>query len=71
MKTSAHVHHKSVKEIKRKGVDNNYSIKYVASPKKAYLVNPVEGEINYEKAKKNYNKFYDEVSKQKVVKYGM
>lgn len=58
MKRAAHIHHKSVVDIKKNNITNNYSIKYVASPEKSYLVNPIEGEIDYSKAKKDYFKFY-------------
>ena len=71
MKTAAHVHHKSVKEVRKNNITNNYSIKYGISPVKSYLVNPKEGEIDYEKARKNYDKFFREVSQQKIVKYRM
>ena len=50
-------------------VENNYAIKYVASPKKSYLVNPKEGEIDYSDAKKNFNKFFNRVSQQPIVKH--
>ena len=62
MKKAAHVHHPSIKELKNSRVENGYSIKYVASPKKSYLVNPKEGEIDYSDAKKNFNKFFNRVS---------
>lgn len=47
MKKAAHTSHPSVKEVRKNEVTNGYSIKYVASPNKAYLVNPKEGEIDY------------------------
>lgn len=71
MKKAAHVHHPSVKDIRHNSASNGYTIKYVASPKKSYLVNPKEGEIDYSDAHKNFNKFYDRVSKQEIVKYRM
>ena len=71
MKKAAHTSHPSVKEARKESVTNNYSIKYVASPSKSYLVNPKEGEIDYSLAYKNYDKFYDMVSQQKIVKYKM
>ena len=52
-------------------MENGYSIKYVASPAKSYLVNPVEGEIDYSDAHKNFNKFYNRVSQQTIVKHRM
>ena len=39
----------------------NYSITYVVDPKRTYVVQPKEGEINYDSAFKNPNKFYDKV----------
>lgn len=62
MKEAAHLHHPDVVRLNSFHVENNYSIKYVASPKKSYLVNPKEGEIDYSDAKKNFNKFFDRVS---------
>lgn len=59
MKTSSHTSQPSVKQVKAHLVQNNYSIKYVASPGKSYLVNPKEGEIDYSKAYKNFDKFFD------------
>ena len=71
MKKAAHVHHPSIKEVRSNSITNNYSIKYVASPRKTYLVNPKEGEIDYSKARKSFDRFFEEVSNQKVVKYRM
>lgn len=62
MKKAAHIHHESIKKLRTHSVENNYSIKYVASPAKSYLVNPKEGEIDYTMAYKNYDKFFDKVS---------
>ena len=39
---------------------------YVTDPQKTYVIEPKEGEINYDLAKKNPNKFYDQVMKQDV-----
>ena len=69
MKNASHTSHPSIKEARRTGVPNHYSIKYVASPTKSYLVNPKEGEIDYSQAYKNYDKFYDKFANQKIVKY--
>ena len=69
MKKSSHTSHPSVIEARKNSVVNNYSIKYVASPNKSYLVNPKEGEIDYSMAYKNYDKFFNNVSNQKIVKY--
>lgn len=58
MKNAAHTHHPSINEVRSTSIANNYCIKYVASPSKTYLVNPLEGEIDYSKASKGYEKFY-------------
>ena len=55
MKKAAHTSHPDVVKLNNFEVKNNYSIKYVASPKKSYLVNPKEGEIDYSDARKNFN----------------
>lgn len=62
MKTACHIHHPTVKEIRSSSVPNQYSIRYVTSPKKSFVVNPKEGEINYDMAYKNFDKFYKKVS---------
>lgn len=62
MKNQAHTSHPSVNKIKNTKVGNDYSIKYVQSPRKSYLVNPLEGEIDYSLAYKNYDKFVSKVS---------
>lgn len=59
MKKAAHTHHPSVNDTRANSITNNYSIKYVASPSKTYVVNPLEGEIDYSKAHKNYDKFFN------------
>ena len=72
MKKAAHIHQPSVKEVKGSGkLSNNYTIKYVNSPERSYLVNPKEGEIDYSQAYRNFEKFFDKVSSQKIVKYKM
>lgn len=50
-----------MKDVKNNEVTNNYTIRYVASPQKSYLVNPKEGEIDYSKAHKNFDKFFNKV----------
>ena len=69
LKEAAHIHHPDVNRLNSFHVENSYSIKYVASPKKSYLVNPKEGEIDYSDAKKNFNKFFNRVSNQPIVKH--
>ena len=39
----------------------DYSITYVVDPKRTFVVQPREGEINYDTAFKNPNRFYDKV----------
>ena len=46
-----------------------YSLTYVCDPKKTYVIQPKEGEINYEMADKKPLKFYDTVMKQKVTEH--
>lgn len=61
MKRAAHIHQRSIVEVRDHSPElkaQPYSIKYVASPDKTYLVNPKDGEIDYSKATKNYEKFY-------------
>jgi hypothetical protein len=69
MKKQAHISHPTCKELKAHKVENGYSIKYVASPTKSYLVNPKEGVIDYSDAEKNFGKFFDRVSNQPIVKH--
>lgn len=71
MKKAAHIHQPSVKDIRRNSTSSagEYSIRYVASPAKSYVVKPVDGEIDYSDAYRNFDKFYDRVSKQEIVKY--
>ncbi len=69
MKKASHVHTPSVKKVNNRSVSNNYSLRYVTSPKKSYVVNPKDGEINYKQAYTNFDKFFKKVSNQKVQKY--
>lgn len=39
----------------------DYSLTYVVDPKKTYVIQPKEGEINYDMAQKSPLKFYDKV----------
>lgn len=55
LKKAAHIHQPSMKMVKESGlIENAYSIKYVSSPDKSYLVNPKEGEIDYSDAYTNF-----------------
>ena len=47
----------------------DYSITYVVDPKKAYVVQPKEGEIDYSMAEKNPVKFIDKVLSQDVLEH--
>ena len=49
--------------------ERQYSLTYVASPQKTYMIQPKEGEINYDLAQKNPLKFYDKIMKQDVVEH--
>ena len=44
----------------------DYSLQYFTDPKKSYVMEPKEGEINYDNALKNPNKFYDKVLSQDI-----
>lgn len=46
--------------------DHEYNLQYFTGPEKSYVMEPVEGEIHYNLAKKNVNKFYDEVLSQDI-----
>lgn len=45
---------------------STYSLTYVASPKKTYVIQPQGGEINYDMAFKNPIKFYNNVMNQDI-----
>lgn len=42
-------------------MQHNYSITYTVDPKRTYVIQPKEGEINYAMATKSPLKFYDKV----------
>lgn len=46
-----------------------YSLTYVVDPKKTYVIQPKEGEINYDMAQKSPLKFYDKVMSQDVMEH--
>jgi hypothetical protein len=46
-----------------------YSLTYVCSPEKSYVIEPKGGELNYKIAEKNPLKFYDQVFEQDIKKY--
>lgn len=62
MKKASHEHQPSVNKVKNRSVSNHYSLRYVTSPEKSYVVNPKDGEINYKQAYTNFDKFFKKVS---------
>lgn len=40
---------------------NGYKLTYCPSPDKSYVVEPHQGELDYDKARKNLDKFYKKV----------
>ena len=46
-----------------------YSLTYVCDPKKTFVIQPKDGEINYEMADKKPTQFYATVMKQKVTEH--
>ena len=46
-----------------------YSLSYTCDPKKSFLIQPKEGEINYAMHEKKPLKFYETVLKQKVTEH--
>ena len=49
--------------------NKNYSLTYCISPDKAYIVEPHGGEIDYDQADKNLEKFYDKVMNQDITQH--
>ena len=47
----------------------DYSLTYTVDPKRTFVVQPKEGEINYDIAEKNPLKFYDKVMNQDVLEH--
>ena len=55
------------KKMKSGDIDmEQYSLTYTVDPKRTYVIQPVEGEINYNLAEKSPLKFYDKVMSQDV-----
>ena len=48
---------------------NQYSLTYTVDPKATYVIQPKEGEINYDLARSSPVKFYDSVMNQDVVEH--
>jgi len=49
----------------------NYSLTYCPSPDRAYVVEPHKGELNYDDARKNLDKFYKKVMNQDITKHSL
>ena len=47
----------------------DYQLTYTVDPKRTFVIQPKEGEINYDLAKKNPLKFYDKVMNADVVEH--
>lgn len=47
----------------------DYQLTYTVDPKSTYVIQPKEGEINYDLAKKSPLKFYDKVMNAEVVEH--
>ena len=48
---------------------DDYTLTYVASPQKTYMIQPKKGEIDYSLAERNLDKFYDKVLSQDVTEH--
>ena len=57
------------KKIQSEGGYGDYSLQYFTGPEKSYVVQPKEGEINYDKAWKDPLKFIEEISNHHLVKH--
>lgn len=59
------------KEILSKQLQNNqnYKLHYTASPDKSYVIEPKDGELDYDMAYKNPIKFYDQVMTQEILQH--
>ena len=58
------------KKMKRGEINmRDYSLTYTVDPKRTYVIQPREGEINYDIAEKNPLKFYDKVMNQDVLEH--
>ena len=58
----------NVNYLKRNEYDQ-YSLAYVCDPKKTFVIQPKDGEINYAMHEKKPEKFYETVMKQKVTEH--
>ena len=48
---------------------NSYKIHYTSGPGKSYVIEPKGGELNYDLAHKNPQKFYESVIRQDVIEH--
>lgn len=58
MKNTAFEHKKVLNENVQKG---DYSLTYITSPGKSTVMEPHDGELDYDLAKKNPAKFFDQI----------
>ena len=70
-KKASHLHLPDAKKVHNVSTDNKYTIRYVTSPSKSYVVNPKKGKINYNLAYRDFDRFFDKVSKQPITKFRM
>lgn len=49
--------------------NQNYKLHYTASPDKSYVIEPKDGELDYDMAYKNPIKFYDQVMTQEILQH--
>jgi len=66
-KNSTAKHKKILSERKTK--TQTYGLHYTAAPGKSYLIEPKDGELNYDLAYRNPTKFYNRVMTQKVTQH--
>lgn len=57
------------KDYINKKLTKEYGIHYTSSPGVSYVIEPINGEINYKSARLNPLKFYDEIIKQEVLQH--
>ena len=48
---------------------SGYRLHYTASPDKSYVIEPKNGELDYDLAYKNHNKFYESVINSDVIEH--
>jgi hypothetical protein len=65
-KNTTFEHKKTIRENIPKG---QYAFIYTPSPDKSYVIEPHGGQIDYSKAKRDPNKFYNDVFNQDITKH--